>query len=64
MTQMTLLAQTPHSGLTIHTVPAVRRFTGDPSGLRQTQPPHTNKDPSQLSILTARKGRQLQPRAN
>ena len=36
MTQMMLVAQTSHSGLIIHTVPVVHRFTGDPSGLRQT----------------------------
>jgi hypothetical protein len=39
-------------------VPVVQRFTGVPSGLRQSKPPHISKDPSTLSILTERVGRQ------
>jgi hypothetical protein len=35
-----------------------RKFTGGPSGLRQTEPPHTNADPYPLSILTTRQGKQ------
>jgi len=38
--------------------PAVHRFTGGLIGLWQTKPPHINKDPFPLSILTARQGRQ------
>jgi len=34
-------------------VPAVHSFTGGPSWLQKTEPPHVNKDPSPLSILTA-----------
>ena len=41
------------------TAPVLHRFTGGPSGLQQTQPPYVNKDPSPVSILTARQGRQV-----
>jgi len=34
------------------TVSETNRFTGGPSGLRQTEPPHTDADLSPLSILT------------
>jgi len=64
--QTTLLTQTSHNRLTIHcwpTVPVVHRFTGSPSGLWQTQPPHINKDSSPISILTARQDK-LHPQAN
>ena len=56
-----LLTWTSHSGLTIQTIslllPAGHRFTGGLSGLWQTEPPHINKNPSPLSLLTARQGR-------
>jgi hypothetical protein len=35
------------------TVPVVHRFTRGLSWLQKTEPPHINKDPSPLSILTA-----------
>jgi hypothetical protein len=40
------------------TIPVVHRFTGYPTGLCQTEPPHINKEPSPLNILMARQGRQ------
>jgi hypothetical protein len=43
------------------TVHVVYRFTDGLSGLRQTQPPRTNKDPCPLSISISRQGRQAPP---
>jgi hypothetical protein len=47
VTQVTLLTQTLHSGLTVQTcrptLIVVRKFTGGPSWLRQTEAPHINK---------------------
>jgi len=36
------------------TVPVLHRFTGGSSMLQLTEPPHTNKDASPLSVLTSR----------
>jgi hypothetical protein len=41
------------------TAPVVHRFAGAPSGLWHIQPPHINKHPSPLSVLTERQGRQV-----
>jgi len=47
VTQVTLLTQTSHSGLTIQTcwptLTVVHKFTGSPSGLQQTEASHINK---------------------
>jgi hypothetical protein len=59
--QMTSLAQTSQWTDNTNcrpTIPVVHRFTGRPTGLCQTEPPHINKEPSQLIILMARQGRQ------
>jgi hypothetical protein len=41
------------------TVPVVHTFTGSPSRLLQTEPPHINTDPSPLSVVVTRQGRQV-----
>jgi len=46
------------------TVHVVQRFTGCPSGLRQTEPPHIYKCTSPLSILLQDKENKLHPQAN
>jgi hypothetical protein len=46
------------------TVPVVHRFTGSPSGLWQTEAPHTNEDLSPLSFWWQDRENKLHPGAN
>jgi hypothetical protein len=61
ITQVTLLAQDSHTGLTVRTFDVLHLqstvYRGVSSVLQQTEPSHINENPSQLFVLTARQGR-------
>jgi hypothetical protein len=58
-TQMVLLTQPSHSGLAVKTVDLQSTgLQGVHMGYDKQEPPHTSRDPSPLSVLTARQGRQ------